>query len=125
MSAQLLKDRVAKAWGDRATEDWLQALVEECERTSQRAAAKRLGVSDTVVTRVLGNSYAGDTEGIAEKVRGALLSVTVMCPVLEEIGRDRCIAEQGKKLSFGNALSARVYRACRGGCPHSRLGDGK
>ena len=125
MSALTLRERVAKAWGDRTAEDWLQALVDECERTSQARAAKKLGISSTVVTRVLSNSYAGDTEGVIEKVRGVLLSVSVDCQVLEEIGRDRCSAEQARKLSFGNALSARVYRACRSGCPHSRIGDGK
>lgn len=116
--------RAIAAWGE-PLEDWLDVLVEECGKTSQRAVARRLAVSETVVTRVLGKSYGGDTGKFAEKVRGVLLAMTVDCPVLGEIRRDRCIAEQGKKLTFENPLRPQIFHACRSGCPHSRLGDKK
>lgn len=116
--------RALAAWGD-PLPDWLLALTEECGKTSQNAVAKKLGVSSTLISRVISNSYEGDTEGFAERVGGALLSRSVTCPVLGKIRRDRCMAEQGKKLTFENPLRPQIYKACRSGCPHSRLGDTK
>jgi len=118
------RERAVEAWGE-PLEDWLQVLVEECAKTSQNAVSRKLQVSSTVVSRVIGNSYGGDTGKLAERVRGTFMAQTVECPVLGEIRCNRCIGEQGKKLTFENPLRQRIYHACRGGCPHSRLGDGK
>lgn len=118
------RDRAVEAWGD-PLPDWLQVLTEECGKASQNAVAKRLGVSSTLISRVLSKTYQGDTEGFAERVRGALLSRTVECPVLGEVRRDRCLTEQGKKLTFENPLRPTLYEACRSGCPHSRIGETK
>lgn len=118
------RERALAAWGE-PLEDWLQVLVEECGKTSQNAVARKLQVSSTVVSRVIGKSYEGDTGKLIERVRGTYMAVTVDCPVLGEIRRDRCISEQAKKLTFENPTRPRLYRACRGGCPHSRLGEAK
>ncbi|MDO8837983.1 MAG: transcriptional regulator [Parvibaculum sp.] len=116
--------KAEKAWGAPLT-DWLDVLVEECAKSSQNRVGKKLQVSSTVVSRVIGNTYEGDVEKFADRVRGTYLAATVICPVLGEIGRQRCVAEQGKKLTFENPQRPRLYQACRGGCPNSRLGDGK
>jgi len=107
-------------WGD-ALPDWVVALAEEASRTSGVAAARRLGYSPAVVTGVINATYPGDMGAVEEKVRGALMGVEVECPILGEIGRDRCLDEQKKKFRGTSAIRTRLYAACRGGCPHSRL----
>nr|WP_207199551.1 transcriptional regulator [Rhodoplanes elegans] len=100
---------------------WVQALAEEANRTSGAAAAARIGYSPPVVSQVLSRTYPGDLARIQEKVAGALMGVTVECPVLGDIARDRCLDEQAKGFAATSSVRARLYRACRAGCPHSRL----
>ena len=116
--------RVELGWG-RDIPDWILTLAHEVDITSQRRVATRTGINATTINKVLANKYEASTARIEERIRGALMAKTVNCPVLGEIGAQRCISEQGKKLTFENPLRQRVYHACRGGCPHSRLGDGK
>jgi hypothetical protein len=116
-------DFVANArrnWGD-ALPDWVVVLAEEATRTNGVAAAKRLGYSPAVVTQVINATYKGDLGAVEQKVRGALMGVEVDCPILGEIGRDRCLDEQRKKFRGTSAIRTRLYVACRGGCSHSRL----
>jgi hypothetical protein len=116
-------DFVAKArgaWGD-GVPAWVIVLAGECNRTSGSAVAKRLGYSPAVVSHVIANTYPGDIRRVEEKVRGALMGVTVDCPVLGEIGLDRCLDEQRKPFSGTSSIRSRLFRACRSGCPHSRL----
>lgn len=108
------------AWGAEPP-DWVLALAEQCAATNQKQAAKRIGLSDGLVSQVLGNKYPGDVARVAEKVRGALMGVTVTCPVLGDIGRDRCLDEQKKTFTGTSSVRSRLYRACRSGCPHSLL----
>lgn len=116
-------EKAKAAWGE--VPDWLEVLADECGKASQKKVSMKLKVSSTVVNRIISNTYEGDVEKFAEKVRGTYMSARVECPVLGEIGRDRCIAEQGKKQTFENPLRPKIYRACRSGCIHSRLGGGK
>jgi hypothetical protein len=116
------KDFIAKAraaWG--AVPDWVAALAREASRTSLKEAAKRIGYSGAVVSHVLNNAYPGDIARVEAKVRGALLSAVVMCPVVGEIGLDRCLDEQKMGNTGASSIRAKLYRACRGGCPHSRI----
>lgn len=119
MSATVKK--ATDAWG--APPDWIMVLAEECDKSSQSKVAKALGASSTVVSRVLANAYPGDVGKIEALVRGHYMAATVECPVLTEISRQRCIAEQAKPLTFQNPIRRRVYDACRDGCPHSRIGN--
>lgn len=120
---QTKTDFAAKArasWGERVP-DWVVVLAEQASATSGIAAAAKIGYSPAVVTHVIANSYSGDITRVAEKVRGALMGATVGCPVLGEIGRDRCLDEQKKPFSGTSSVRSRLFRACRAGCPHSRL----
>jgi hypothetical protein len=122
MTPPLKLDHVAKAraaWGDMPA--WIEALAAEATRTSGNAAAARIGYSPAVVSAVLSRTYRGDYTRVAEKVAGALMGVTVDCPVLGEIARDRCLDEQTRGFSASSSVRARLYRACRGNCPHSRI----
>ncbi|CAA0128964.1 Uncharacterised protein [Starkeya nomas] len=111
-------DFIAKAkaaWG--SPPDWILALAEACQRDTQAAVSRRLGVSGSQISHVLGANYAGRTERLEQLVRGAYLGAIVSCPVLGEIERDRCLEEQSRPFAATSSTRAQLYRACRGGCP--------
>ena len=101
--------------------DWLDTLREACRAQTQRKVAQLLGYSTSVISQVLSGKYPADLGPIEAAVRGALMGETVMCPVLAEIPRSTCIAEQRRPVSTSSPIRIRLWRACRGGCPHGRL----
>ena len=101
--------------------DWINTLRAEAERTSQGRAGAKIGYSATVVSRVTGGTYQRDLGSVEAAVRGALMGETVDCPVIGEIPRNRCIDHQRKPFSATSPMRVALYRACRAGCPHSRL----
>lgn len=109
-----------EGWGD-ALPDWIETLAKEASRTSGAAVATRLGYSAAVISNVIRGKYPGAIGEVEQKTRGAFMGATVMCPVLDEIGRDRCLEEQKKKFAVTSAIRTRLFRACRGGCENSRL----
>lgn len=116
-------DFVAKAeaaWGG-ALPDWVRELATLANASSQRAAAEKIGYSQAVLSHVFNAAYTGDLKRVEEKVRGALMGLSVQCPILGEIGRDRCLDEQKMTRSATSSIRSKLYRACRNGCPHSRL----
>lgn len=112
------------AWGEQMP-DWVAALAAECSRTTQTRAAQRIGYSDGLVSGVLSNKYPGDIARVEAKVRGALMSAVVSCPVLGEIGLDRCLDEQNTDDTGASSVRSRLFRKCRGigmpKCEHSRI----
>ena len=108
------------AWGDDLP-DWVLALAEEATRITGVAVAKKIGYAGAVVTQIVRRKYPGDMGRVEAKVRGALMGATVVCPILGEIGRDRCLDEQKKPNSATSSIRSKLYRACRSGCPHSRI----
>lgn len=108
------------AWGDKLP-DWVRELAREASRTTGARAAKRVGYSPAVLSHVLANDYTGDMSRVELKVRGALMNETVICPIVGEIGQDRCLDEQRMGHTGASSVRAKLYRACRSGCPHSRI----
>ena len=102
--------------------DWVEALAAECARSSQRVIAFRIRYSPAVVSQVLKGTYKGDLSRVEEAVRGALMNKTVGCPVLGNLAADRCLEIQAQPFAATNAQRVKLYRACREGCTHSRLG---
>lgn len=104
--------------------DWLEALARAADRTSQAVAARAIGYSGSVVSSVLKGSYNGDLAAVEKAVRGRFLAATVACPVAGEIGADICLAHQKRAQHFsaGSSFRVEMARACKGGCPHSRIG---
>lgn len=100
--------------------EWIIALAEECDRTSQRQVAQRVGYSAGAVNQVLAAKYKAPLRNIQKAVRGAFLSATVLCPVVGELAADRCLDQQKKPWS-SSPLRLRMFKACRSGCPHSRI----
>jgi len=101
--------------------DWIAALADYATTFSAVLAAEKIGYSPPVVSSVFSKTYKGNLAVVEGKVRGALMGATVICPVLGEIGRDQCLDEQKKPFFATSSIRAKVYRACRSGCPHSRI----
>lgn len=113
-------DKATVAWGE-GMPDEVRELARYVDQHTGVAAAKAIGYSGAVVSHMLVGRYTGDLDAVFAKIRGALMGEVVICPVLGELGRDRCLTEQKKPFATSNAARARVFRACRSGCPHSRL----
>lgn len=105
------------------TDDWLTALREACQASSQSAVARRLGVSATMVNQALKGAYKGDIERLQGLVEGSLMSQTVDCPATGDMPKHKCLEHQGRPrgMAFVNPYFSKLYRACRSGCPHSKL----
>lgn len=121
----LTMQQKAEAGWKGAAPDWVQELANMAEARGLKACASRLDYSITVISQTISNKYKGDLTKVEQKVRGALMEETVACPVLGEIGKDACLVWQAKPRAITSAIRAAVYRACRNGCPHSRLKEGK
>jgi hypothetical protein len=114
-----------EAWAntDSGLPDWVQTLAEACDRTSQGAVAKKIGMSASVVSATIKANYKGTYDGIEARVRGALMAEEVECPVLGPLRKDACLDHQKRAQNFAatSTMRVRMYRACKGGCVHSRL----
>lgn len=113
-------DGCRAAWNGEAP-DWVLALAAECDRRGTPAkAAEACGVSRATVSLLIRNRYEREARGVEARVRGALMAATVACPVLGEIGRDRCASHQERKLDAVGASpqAVRLYRACQT-CPNN------
>lgn len=100
-------------------EEWLDVLRRECAASTQTTVAKRLGVSAAMVNQALGGKYKGDISRLQRLVEGAFMNV--FCPVLGEIPLDTCAHHQKQPFVPVNPQRVRLFRACRSGCPHSRI----
>lgn len=115
--------RARAAWGE-ACPDWIIGLAAECDRTSQAATARRIGKSGALVSQLLGNKYPADPTAIAQHIQGVLMAAMVDCPVVGDLAADACLAHQRSPWSPHNPQRIAFFRACRGGCPHSRIAGG-
>lgn len=123
MSPRLAPDfhaRAKEGWD--TPPDWIVALADACQARTQAGVARRLGVSGSQISQALANRYPSPLDRLEQMVRGALMGAVVDCPVLGEIGRDQCLAEQAKDFTFSSSVRTRLHRACRSGCANSRLG---
>lgn len=108
-----------EAWGGECP-DWIEALAVECDRTSQNQVAKRLERSTALISNVLRNKYRADMRATEELVRGTLMSETIVCPALGEIGKQTCQKWRRKSRNFENvnSLYVQMFRACNR-CPRN------
>jgi len=104
--------------------DWLVVLREACERkgSSQAAVAKKLKYSPAVINQVLKGTYKGDVNSVQRAVEGALMGLTVECPVIGELARNQCLEFQRREFAATNHLRVQLSRACPT-CPNRRGGD--
>ena len=108
--------RVRKAWGD-APPDWIIALANACDETSQARVADEIRYSASVVNQVLARVYGGATDKVERAVRNVYLPEQVACPVLGDISTRRCANEQAMPFSTANRLRIALSRKCPN-CPH-------
>lgn len=102
-------------------EPWIETLRQACAGSSQAAVAKRIGYSPTVVNQVLKGGYPGDLQRVQRAVEGALMGITVDCPVIGDMPRQRCIEHQRSPFRATSHMAVQLYDACRGGCPNSLI----
>jgi hypothetical protein len=117
-------EKARRHWGAEMPE-WIAELAGACDAASQNKVARKLGCSASVVSQVLSRSYRGSLETVEQRVRGALMAETLICPVMGEIRRSLCVDNQRfarGKFQASSSMRARLYRACRGSCGHSRIG---
>lgn len=116
-------ERARAAWGS-ALPDWVEAMANACDQTSQAKVARAMGYTPAVVSTLIRRTYAADLTNVEKAVRGAFMAATVDCPVLGTISSGQCVREQ--RASFDSTSHQRVllFRMCRSGrCPHSRNGE--
>ena len=107
--------------------DWVIVLARACDAagSSQGVVADRLNYSKSTVSNVLNNKYGGDLSRVEQAVRGALMSETLMCPVVGEIKRNICLEHQKRSRKFAatSSIRVRLHRTCPT-CPNFTLKGG-
>ena len=116
----LFVEKAEAAWAPAPA--WVRRLAEESDRFGQATVARKVDYSRTTVSQVLSNTYAGDLRRVEQMVLGALMAETVQCPVKGEMSRNICLKWQDKPFAATSADRARMYHACRSGCPFSKHG---
>jgi hypothetical protein len=101
---------------------WLDELRKCRDTHGGRKAADTIGYSTTVVSQVLSGSYKGDMQAVRQKVEGALMGLSVECPVIGELPRNRCLDYQRQAFSAANPMRVRLAQACPT-CPNRRGGN--
>jgi len=109
---------------------WLAQLRAACEVSTQAEVAARLAhagdgkyPSPAVINQALQGKYVGNLGRLEALVEGVLLTVTVECPVLGDLPRQRCLEHQSRRNQFAITNPTRIllYRVCPT-CIH-RLGE--
>lgn len=105
-----------EAWGD--VPDWVEAIVVECDRTSQGKVAKRMGRSPSVVSQVIRNVYNGAMPAIEDRARAVFCETQQKCPALGWISSADCLGwrDQAAELTSSSPIRVRMFRACNA-CP--------
>lgn len=102
--------------------DWMDVLRGACKARKQSGVAAEIGYSPTVVSQVLSGTYKGDLKAVRQKVEGALMGLTVECPVVGDLPRNRCLEYQRQTFASTNHLRVQLSKACPG-CPNRRGAD--
>lgn len=101
---------------------WLDELRKHRDTHGGKKTAEAIGYSGTVVSQVLSGKYQGDLQAVRQKVEGALMGMSVDCPVLGEIPRNRCLDYQRQGFAATNPMRVRLAQACPT-CPNRRGGN--
>lgn len=100
---------------------WLDVLRAACRapNSSQRLVSERLGYSCSVISQALAGKYRGDLKALRTKVEGVLMGLSVECPVVGDLPRNRCLDYQRQAFAATNHLRVQLSRSCPT-CPHNR-----
>lgn len=108
------KELAVTAWGA-ALPEWIRMMAEDCDASSMRKVALKIGVSPALVSLAIRNKHHSGL-GYLESCWNKQIT-SVECPVLGAISGHECRQNQEKKFSSINPLAVRLYRACHGECP--------
>lgn len=100
---------------------WLVVLREAVAASSLNAVGKQIGYSGAMLSAVLSGTYKASLDRIQKAVEGGLMGVSVKCPVVGDIGRQKCIEHQRTPFAATNPMRVKLYHACRDGCTHSLI----
>ncbi|EFO30963.1 putative transcriptional regulator [Roseibium sp. TrichSKD4] len=103
---------------------WVVVLADAIQANGTTYVANLLGYTNPALSQIIHNKYGTNRTNIEDRVRAKLMGATVQCPVQGIIGREACLDWQGRPFRATSSLSARMYRACRANCPHSRIKGG-
>lgn len=101
---------------------WLDELRKFRDTHRGQKTAEAIGYSATVVSQVLSGTYKGDLKAVQQKVEGALMGLSVDCPVIGELPRNRCLDYQRQPFTATNPMRVRLAQACPT-CPNRRGGN--
>ena len=104
-------------------EKWMHALRNAIAKQGLAPVARQLGVSPSLISQAVKGVYKGNIARLQTLVEGSLLTETVSCPVLGDLAKHKCLQHQERPRAFAtaNPIKAQLYRACRAGCPYSKL----
>lgn len=102
--------------------DWIEELARLADAEGLGGAEKRIQYSRSALSTVINGKYPGDLGRVEAMVRGALMAEVVECPILGEIGRDRCLTEQKEPFRATSRHRAQLFHACKT-CPNARRKD--
>lgn len=111
-------EKARLAWGEDIP-DWVLAMAEQAELTSQNKVAQRIKRTGPLVSQVLGNKYGAGLNHIEELVRSILMREMVPCPGTgTDLSKVECKdwREKAKAFSGHNPERVMMFRACRR-CP--------
>lgn len=115
--------KATAAWGD-ALPDWVRALAEEADRTSQNAVAKRVGYSPAAVSNIIGGTYAArDTSAMESQVRANVMAAIIDCPEVGEMPLSQCLVWRKRAAGEFQPLGS-VHRVMRAACKSCPLNGG-
>lgn len=112
-------DKARLAWGDMLP-DWVRALAEEADRTSQNTVARAIGYSASAVSATIGNTYAAkDTGALEQTVRASVMRAVVACPECGEMPLELCLGWRKRAAEPFAPLGSlhRVMRQACSSCP--------
>ena len=100
-------------------QDWTEVLRAHRTAHGGKRTAEAIGYSQTVVSQVLSGTYKGDYSAVKQKVEGALMGMTVDCPIVGDLPRNRCLEYQRQPFASTNHLRVQLSRTCPT-CEHKR-----
>lgn len=98
---------------------WVVVMREHRKAHGGKKTAEAIGYSGGVVSQVLAGKYPGDLQAVQQKVEGALMGLSVRCPVIGELPRNRCLEYQRQGFAASNPMRVRFAQACPS-CPNRR-----
>lgn len=107
-------------WG-RDAPGWISALAAACDLKGLTSVAQELGVSSSLVKRVLCNHYPGDLSRLAYEVRAKIIAAPVDCPERGKLPAEQCREYQDRAERRDAFPRHRLHSLMYPDCRHCEL----